>query len=243
MSQVQIPQDSGSRRDYVKGLFNSIAGTYDLLNTLLSFRMDVLWRRKTVKIANVPPGGFVLDLCTGTGKLAFDFAGRSQASQVIGTDFSQDMVAKALDLKKTLPVPSRQKIIFFQGDALRIPFKENTFDAISCAFGIRNVVDLKGYFSETFRVSKVGGILLTLELTRPSNRLVRIGYYPYLHFYLPLIGRWVSGNPFAYEYLAKTITEFVSPGDILALMEKQGWKKCQAIPLTGGIATLFVGIK
>jgi demethylmenaquinone methyltransferase/2-methoxy-6-polyprenyl-1,4-benzoquinol methylase len=243
MSQVEIPTEKKDRREYVKGLFNSIAGTYDLLNSLLSFRIDSFWRRKTVKMAQVPANGKVLDLCTGTGKLAFTFAKKSKAAQVIGTDFSPVMIIKALECQKKITSPYKQKISFFPGDALKLSFKDNTFDAVSCAFGIRNVVDLETYFNETFRVTKPGGKLLSLELTRGCYFHLRVLYYPYLHFYLPLVGKMISGNSYAYEYLAKTISEFVSPPEILKLMEKAGWKGVKAVPLTGGIATLFIGTK
>ncbi len=241
MKPVDIPSEPREKSRYVQSLFDSIAGTYDLLNSLLSFHIDSLWRKRTVKLANVPQGGTVLDLCTGTGKLAFDFARYSLAGNVIGTDFSPVMIETAHKLLQRHP--QKTKVEFQTGDALDIHYPDNQFDAVTCAFGLRNLVDSDQYFRETYRVTKPGGKILTLELTRPANPLMKIIYYPYLKIYLPIMGRLVSGHGAAYDYLAQTISEFTSPEVLAEKMRLAGWKDVQIIPLTGGISTLLMGTK
>ena len=241
INSVEIPRKPEERTVYVRRMFDSIAGTYDLLNTVLSLNIDALWRRKTVKLAQVPGDGKVLDLCTGTGKLAFDFARYSPAGEITGIDFSPVMIQKAQET--LLRFQSKAGIQFQEGNALELPFEGDRFDAVSCAFGLRNLVDMDLYHREVYRVTKPGGKTLSLELTRPRNPLVKLIYVPYLKIYLPLMGRVVSRNPLAYDYLAKTISEFASPPEILESMRKAGWRKVRAIPFTGGIATLFYGTK
>ncbi len=244
MKEIQIPQNPNERSQYVQRMFDSISKTYDLLNTLTSLNIDEIWRRKLVKLAEVPPGGKVLDLCTGTGRVVFDFAKFSLAQEITGLDFSSQMLGIARqELAKIQKQLGSKKINFILGDVTQMPFEDNSFDVVSSAFGLRNVVSPEKYFIEKYRVTKPGGKSLTLELTRPTNILVRGLYYPYLHFYLPLLGRMLSGDPDAYSYLAKTISEFFTPDEVLGFMRSAGWKNVKAVPMTAEITTIFYGIK
>jgi demethylmenaquinone methyltransferase / 2-methoxy-6-polyprenyl-1,4-benzoquinol methylase len=244
MRKIQIPQNPAERSQYVQGMFNSISRTYDLLNTLTSLKIDEIWRRKLVRISEVPAGGKVLDLCTGTGRVVFDFAKFSPAEEITGLDFSSQMLGIAKqELVKMQKQMGSKKINFILGDVTQMPFEDNSFDVISSAFGLRNVVSPEKYFIEKYRVTKPGGKSLTLELTRPTNVLIRGLYYPYLHFYLPMLGRVLSGDPDAYSYLAKTISEFFTPDEVLGFMRNAGWKNVKAIPMTSEITTIFYGIK
>jgi len=244
MKEIHIPENPIKRSQYVQNLFDSIAGTYNLLNSVLSVGIDRYWRKRMIRLAEVPPKGKVLDLCTGTGKVVFDFARYSQAHEIIGLDFSLRMVEYAnRELIKNIKISEGWDVRFVQGDALNLPFKDNYFDAVTSAFGLRNVISPEQYFQEKYRVTKPGGKTLTLELTRPHNIFLRGLYYPYLHGYSPLMGRLISGSSNAYSYLAKTITEFHAPENILEYMRKTGWRNIRAIPLTGGITTIYYGMK
>lgn len=236
----------------VRRLFTSIAPTYDFLNTFLSFNRDAQWRKRVIAKAKVPEYGKVLDLCTGTGKLAFAFHDQSLAKLVIGLDFCWEMltIAKAMKIRN----PSfnsvqdkkseiRNKIKFIQADALSIPFADNTFDCVTIAFGLRNVIDLPKLFKEMRRVTKPGGKMLALELTRPQNKIVYLFYYAYLHWYLPLLGRIISHNKTAYSYLATTISEFYDRKQVELMLHDSGWKNINHISLTAGITTIYLGFK
>jgi demethylmenaquinone methyltransferase / 2-methoxy-6-polyprenyl-1,4-benzoquinol methylase len=232
------------KSEYVHNLFSSIAPTYDFLNTFLSFNQDKRWRKRVIQEAQVPQYGSVLDLCTGTGKLAFAFLDQSPAKLVIGLDFSYEMltIAKAMEIRIS-NIEYRNKIAFIQADAIDIPFADTTFDCITIAFGLRNVSDLPKLFKEMLRVTKPGGKMLALELTRPKNKFVYLFYYAYLHWYLPILGRFISKNKTAYSYLAKTISEFYDREQIEKLLISAGWRKVSNIQLTAGITTIYTGVK
>ena len=229
---------------YVRDLFSSIAPTYDFLNTLLSFNQDKKWRQRVVQEANVPAGGKVLDLCTGTGKLAFAFLDQSPAKLVIGLDFSHEMltIAKAMEIRIS-NIEYRKKIAFIQADAIEIPFQDNTFDCVTIAFGLRNVPDLSRLFQDMKRVTKPNGKMLALELTRPNNKFVYLFYYIYLHWYLPILGRLISKNKTAYSYLANTISQFYNREQVEKLLVNAGWRNVRNIQLTAGITTIYTGTK
>lgn len=230
-----------SKSEYVRTLFSSIAPTYDFLNTFLSFNQDKRWRNRVIREAQVPQSGKVLDLCTGTGKLAVTFLKKSPAELVIGLDFSYEMLTIAQAMQHRIEY--QNKISFIQADAIEIPFPDNTFDCITIAFGLRNIPDLPKLFQEMLRVTKPNGKMLALELTRPQNRVMYGIYYLYLHWYLPILGRLISKNKTAYTYLATTISQFYDREQIKQFMLDSGWTKVNNIQLTLGITTIYVGVK
>jgi demethylmenaquinone methyltransferase/2-methoxy-6-polyprenyl-1,4-benzoquinol methylase len=233
-----------SRPEYVRSLFSSIAPTYDFLNTFLSFNQDRKWRKRVIQEANIPQSGYVLDLCTGTGKLAFAFLNQSPAKLVIGLDFSFAMLHIAELAKIRNPQSAiRNNLYFIQADAIEIPFADDTFDCVTIAFGLRNVPDLPKLFKEMLRVTKPGGKMLALELTRPNNKFVYLFYYAYLHWYLPILGRLISKNKTAYTYLANTISQFYTQEQVEQLMISSSWRKVTNIQLTAGITTIYIGVK
>jgi demethylmenaquinone methyltransferase/2-methoxy-6-polyprenyl-1,4-benzoquinol methylase len=228
-------QQAKAKAAYLQEMFSGISPSYDRLNRLLSLRFDVSWRRRLVAESGLGPGGRVLDVCTGTGDLLFEFGRRVPGCQGEGLDFSEGMleVARQKDASRGFR--------FIQGDALKMPFAPQRFDAVCMAFGLRNVVDLVKAFREMARVTRPGGKVLALELTRPQGLLLKALYLPYLHFYLPLVGRLVSGDAQAYRYLRDSIQGFFEPAQVLGFMAKGGLPKSRAIPLSGGLATLYVG--
>jgi demethylmenaquinone methyltransferase/2-methoxy-6-polyprenyl-1,4-benzoquinol methylase len=220
---------------FVREMFTDISPTYDRLNRFLSMRMDVLWRRRLVKESAIRAGEKVLDVCTGTGDVLFEFGRRVPGCGGTGLDFSEGM------LKKARAKANPGDFVFKQGDALKLPFKAAAFDSSCMAFGLRNVTDVVQSFREMKRVTRPGRRVLALELTRPQGLLLKALYFPYLKFYLPLMGRLISGNSEAYRYLRDTIQGFFTPQQVSGFMKKAGLKDVHAIPLSGGIATLYVG--
>jgi len=226
-----LPHDPLAVRD----MFTRIAPGYDLLNRLLSLRIDTLWRARLAAESGLKPGGRVLDLCTGTGDVLLDLHRRIPGVTGVGLDFSAGMLALAGPKLKGLPFE------LVQGDALATKLRPASFDACSMAFGLRNLVDVPRGIAEMRRVLKPGGRMLVLELTRPRSLPVKLLYWPYLHLWLPLVGRMISPDGSAYRYLRDTIEVFYEPAQIVEMMARAGFANAHALPLFGGLATLFIG--
>lgn len=228
-------------KKYVKELFAAVTPAYDLLNTVLSMGLDKKWRKFVIASSGVCENSRVLDLCTGTGELAAGFSVEiGSGGMVAGMDFCREMIEKA-----KLKFPSRDypSLSFIEGDVYSIPYPDNYFDCITIAFGVRNLEDQGKAFVEIKRAAKPGGKVIILELTRPVNPLLKALYFPYLNIFLPLLGGAISGSFGAYRYLARTISTFLSPGEVKELMEGAGLQDIKIIPLSGGIATVHIGIK
>ncbi len=230
-----------NKASYVNRMFTAIAPRYDLLNSLLSLRRDQGWRKFTVAQCSLPSGGLVLDLCTGTGEIAFELARRHRDSPVVGIDFNPDMLARAKTKLGLLAIGRRVHLMM--GDALRLPFRDNTFSCATIGFALRNVTDVTSAFREMARVVQPGGRVISLELTRPTSPLVRAVYYIYLRRIAPFIGGIISGKREAYTYLPDSILEFPPPEAVVAIMESVGLKQVVTYRLTLGSATVHVGIK
>ena len=222
-------------------MFSMIAHRYDLLNHLLSLNIDRLWRRRLVERSGLPRGGRVLDACAGTGDVAFAFARYADPSEVVGVDLSRAMleIGKQKALRKKLDGLVR----FVEGDVLALPFEDGRFDAVSIAFGLRNLPDYAAGIAEMTRVLVPRGRLLVLEFAPPSRDLYRWGYAFYLGRVIPLVGGAVSGSSEAYGYLASSVGEFLARERVLDLMEAAGLKNVSAKRMTGGIVYLYSGEK
>lgn len=223
-------------------MFDRIAPTYDLLNRLLSFRQDVAWRRRVAR--NLPEGADLnlLDLATGTGDvlLALVRPG-ARVKRGVGLDMSANMLARAA--RKFAASKNPGQLTAFRGDACAIAFESNAFDAVTMAFGIRNVPDVSGCLREAHRVLRSGGRALILEFSLPPNRLMRGVYLFYFRHVLPGLGRIVSGDAEAYRYLNTSVESFPYGEEFCALMRQAGFESVRAEPLTFGIATLYIGEK
>lgn len=217
-------------------MFAGIAPRYDLLNHILSFHVDKLWRRAAVRAACVGQSSQVLDVCAGTGDLTFAFA--RHASQAIGTDFTPEMIALARK-KGSASTCAR----FAVADTLQLPFADARFDAVSVAFGIRNVADWRRGVAEMARVAKPGGKIVILEFSQPKNRFLRACFGLYFRRFVPWIGRLVSRDPEAYRYLPESVAAFATPEELSQGMESAGLREVRIQRLTGGIASLIVGSK
>lgn len=229
------PEEKGSR---VREMFSAISPRYDLLNRVLSGGLDQGWRRRVVTCTGLSAGGQALDLCAGTGDLTVLLAARVGAEgEAIGLDFCDEMLGHA---RRKYPHDGWPQMRFTTGDALDLPFDDARFDAVTMAFGLRNLADPARGYREMVRVVRPRGRVVVLELTRPDGWL-RLLYYPYLFVVLPLIGGLLSGRFSAYRYLARSIAEFLPPQRVLAQMREAGLEKVRAAPLLGGIATIFEG--
>ncbi len=219
-------------------LFSGIANIYDLLNHLLSFNTDRLWRRKLVRIAGINGKENVLDICTGTGDIAIGFA--RKGAKVTGVDFSLPMLERAnkkIDKKKL-----HGKIQLVHADALCLPFRDKNFDVVTIGFGLRNLKDKEKGFAEMTRVLKNHGRAFILEFSPPSASLFERVYSFYLRKILPFIGRAVSGNRQAYTYLSDSVKDFLSPQEVINIMD-EFFREVSYLSLTGGVANIYIGIK
>jgi demethylmenaquinone methyltransferase/2-methoxy-6-polyprenyl-1,4-benzoquinol methylase len=234
-------QASTPSRKAVWQIFNNIANRYDLLNHLLSFGQDMIWRRK---IGNyLPPADdlMILDLATGTADVLLTLNKTGKLDMSFGIDIAQQMlsVGRQKILKKKLD----HKIKLFPGDATRIPFKQDCLDIVTIAFGIRNVIDTSRCLKEIYRVLKPDSRVIILEFSIPSNRFIRILYLFYFRHVLPLAGSLVSRDKYAYRYLNKTVETFPYGEKFLNLLQEAGFVDVRAYPLNFGIATMYHGDK
>lgn len=223
----------------VPDMFSRIAPRYDLLNHLLSLNVDRLWRRRLADAAGVPRGGRALDACAGTGDVAIALAARSGAAEIVAVDLSREMIR--IGERKAARAAPGGRIQFVEGDVLDLPFRAGAFDAVTIAFGLRNLADRGKALAETARVLIPGGRVVILEFAPPSAGLRGRAYAFYLHKMIPLIGRAISGSTEAYGYLASSVGGFLPAERVLDLMARSGFRNLSAKPLTGGIVYVYRG--
>lgn len=225
----------------VRQMFDSIAPRYDLLNRLLSFGIDRRWRRFAVAQLDVPENGHVLDIATGTCDVALEVARTTHESvTIIGEDFTQGMLVHGQEKLNTTPLG--RKILLVNAPCEAIPHPDRTFDAITIAFGIRNVIDRQAGLNEMFRVLKPGGRVVILEFSTPRSRLFRNIYYFYFRRLLPAIGGLLSQRS-AYQYLPDSVIEFPVQEEFQQMMASAGFSSLRYHDLTFGISTVYVGDK
>ncbi len=230
-----VPSKGADREKQVRTIFSEIAPRYDLLNHVLSLNIDRAWRRKAVNLLNwtAAPAGRFLDACAGTFDLSLELARRSGfKGRVVASDFAQPMlVAGQSKLSGAAVAP-------VCGDSLRLPFPDASFDGATVGFGVRNLADLARGFSEFRRVLKPGSRLIILEFTVPPNSLVKAGYMLYFNKVLPLVGRIVSGHPWAYTYLPESVKEFPGPDRLVEMLREAGFSNAGYRLVTFGIAAI-----
>lgn len=222
------------KKEDIEKMFNSIASGYDRANTLLSFGTDKRWRKNVIQaIAPYCPGK-VADIATGTGKLAALIA-RKLKAEVCGIDISESM----LDVARK----KYSEINFIKADGEKIPFPENSFDAVTIAFGIRNFENPVAGLREACRIMKKGGVIAVLEFSKPSDNLFGKMFRFYFRTFIPFAGNMITGNGKAYRYLNQSALSFISGNEFLELLHETGFDQSQQKRLTGGIATLYTAIK
>ena len=228
------------KRVYVRGIFSEIAPRYDLLNRILSLRIDQHWRRAAIARLDWKshPSGSYLDACAGTLDLSMALANkRGFTGRVVGTDFAVPMLR--LGTKKG----GAGHVRVAAADTLVLPARDASFDGAMVGFGLRNLHDLEAGFAEFARVLKPGGRLVVLDFTVPPSVPMRALYLFYFRRVLPLVGRLVSGHPTAYEYLPDSVMGFPPPAELRHMMETAGFKNVAFDLLTGGIATIVWGTR
>jgi demethylmenaquinone methyltransferase / 2-methoxy-6-polyprenyl-1,4-benzoquinol methylase len=228
--------DLEKRPGEVAAMFDELAGRYDLLNDLLSGGQVRLWRRVVAQAVGAGPGERILDLAAGTGTSTVTFA--ASGAKCVACDFSIGMLRAGIGRVRsdvTGPQPA-----FVGGDALRLPFADGVFDAVTISFGLRNVVDPQGALAEMLRVTRPGGRLVICEFSRISNRPLRVLYERYLARALPAVARRVSRNPAAYEYLAESIVDWPDQLGLARLLHEAGWSAVKWQNLTLGIVAVHL---
>jgi demethylmenaquinone methyltransferase / 2-methoxy-6-polyprenyl-1,4-benzoquinol methylase len=237
-----ISEQDASRK--VREMFTRIAPRYDLLNHLLSGQMDKRWRTRTAK--ELRPilervDAQVLDLCCGTGDLAFSLA-RSAKAKIIGADFSHTMLVRAR-AKAAAEANGSAPVLFFEADALRLPFADASFDLVTTAFGFRNLANYEAGLREILRVLKPGGTLAILEFTEPAPGFIGDAYRFYCQKVLPKIGGLISGDPAAYAYLPKSVARFFRPDELAGLMQRVGYAHVRYILMMLDSVALHIAVK
>ena len=232
-----LPQVSGLKNslaaaepEQVRTMFGSIAQRYDLANHVLSCGFDFYWRKRVSKLVRGWQPQRILDLATGTGDLALVLQKKFPEAEVIGADFSAEMleIAKRKGVHETMVADARQ-----------LPFDEAAFDVVTIAFGLRNLPDWSDGLREMRRVLKPGGHVLILDFSLSRVALIRGAYRFYLHRWVPMIGAVLTGEKRAYDYLGESIETFPSGGAMTRLMEENGFVSAAAQPLTVGIVTIY----
>lgn len=233
---------SKQQPESIQTLFSSIAHQYDMGNSILSLNMHKRWNRQLVDtvIHNAKAGGY-LDLCCGTGEIAMEFLKRQPATQ---RAFLLDFCSSMLDIakEKSKRFGGKHHIDYLQADAQAIPLEPESVTCATMAYGIRNIKNPLLSLCDTYRVLKPQGVFGILELTRPKNPILRTGHKCYLNL-LPLLGKLVTSNKQAYNYLCNSIQSFIDPTELALLMQDAGFKDVKVIPLLGGVATIFLAKK
>ena len=241
LSKIRPYKDSDlGKKEQVTKMFDTISGEYDGLNRVISFGIDVKWRKKVVKIVKESNSKIVLDIATGTGDLAIALAS-TNAEKIVGLDISRGMLEIGKEKIKQRELSDRIEMVL--GDSENIPFGDNTFDAITVAFGIRNFETLENGLKEILRVLKPGGCFVILETSVPTKSPYKQGYKFYIKNILPLIGRVFSKDKSAYKYLCESASVFPYGETLNNILRKIGFISVDDFPQTFGVATIYVSTK
>lgn len=232
-----MSSEINKKSEKIREMFAGISPSYDFMNSLLSAGMDRFWYRKAIESLEDGADN-VLDICTGTGTFAFELA--RKIPFVTGVDFCQEMLDFAQEKQSK---NKRRKVNFIVGDALNLPFEDETFDAVTCAFGVRNAEDTKKCLREMSRVLKKNGKVIILEFGLPKNYLVKNIYMIYFKYVLPFIARIFSSDGTAYDYLVETVLEFPKDNKFVEVLNASGFRESSFTRLTFGIVNLYKGKK
>lgn len=227
------------RQKKIAGMFSRISGKYDILNTIFTLGIDSSWRRELVKIAIQNSPAKILDIASGTGKVAFETCRQKRDSNVICLDPSIRMLKLA---REGCPDEFRNSLSFISGTAEALPFPAHAFDAVTVAFGIRNFADLEMGLKEMFRVLKPGGVAVILEFSMPDNFILRFFYNIYLGYAIPIIGLIFSKSR-AYFYLRDTIKKFPRDEELKRVLERVGFGNVNYHKYTTGVVACYRGVK
>lgn len=225
----------------VNEMFSNIARRYDFLNRVLSFGIDIRWRKSATSLISYSEGGIILDTASGTGDMALHIAAATPASvRVVGVDFCKEMIDIAG--KKAGNSPYAKRVAFAVAPCEMMPFRENTFDSVTIAFGIRNLDNRYRGLTEMYRVLKPGGKIVILEFSIPRGRFIRHLYLFYFRWFLPLIGGLFSKFN-AYKYLPDSVAQFPEPEEFEKIIASSGFINITHHDLTFGVTTVYTGSK
>jgi demethylmenaquinone methyltransferase/2-methoxy-6-polyprenyl-1,4-benzoquinol methylase len=228
MDSQQLPQGEEKVRA-VRSMFDAIAPRYDLVNRVMTFRMDVAWRTRTVRELGLPDGSLVADLACGTGDFCREL--QKQGLRPIGFDLSFGMLAAA-----------RTSAPLAEADALALPVPDSSLDGVTCGFALRNLVELDGFFAELARTVRPGGRIAILEVAEPPNRFLRWGHSIYFGSIVPKVGGLLS-DPSAYQYLPKSVAYLPEPGVMLQRLADAGFVQVERQLLSVGISQLITATR
>ena len=226
------------RARYVQQMFGQIAGHYDLLNRLMTFGQDKRWRREVIALTELKPGGLLLDLGSGTGDLVREALRQFPSCRTVAADFSQEMMMVGRARHE-----NHGSLDWSVADALNLPFPSNSFDAVVSAFLLRNVGSLSQALQEQFRVLKPGGRLVALDTTPPKNGLLSPAIKFHLHTVIPFLGKLISDDASAYQYLPDSTESFLAPKTLAALLQTTGLKEVGFRQRMFGTVAIHWGIK
>lgn len=240
MTVLPYKEQAAGKKEQVATMFNNISPKYDLLNHLLSFGIDIYWRKQAVKLLKKYKPKQILDIATGTGDFALE-ALAVQPDKIIGVDISEGMLE--VGRQKMQKLGLSQKIEMRLGDSEKLLFPDNTFDAVIVAFGVRNFENLAKGLSDMNRVLKKDGVAIVLEFSNPRSFPMKQLYGFYSRYILPLIGRMVSKDTAAYTYLPDSVKAFPDGESFLEIYKKSGFSQVEWKPMTFGICSIYIGIK
>lgn len=240
MAVLPYKEQQSSKKEQVAEMFDNISHRYDFLNHFLSLGIDILWRKKAVRLLKKDQPKQILDIATGTGDFAIE-ALALNPDKIIGVDISAGMLEQG---KKKMKRKGVDHIIDMQmGDSEKLLFESNTFDAVIVSFGVRNFENLEKGLSDMFRVLKPGGKTVIIEFSRPRKFPMKQLYNVYFKSILPIIGKLISKDQSAYTYLPESVEAFPDGKDFLTILKKVGFKSTECRPLTFGISSIYIGQK
>lgn len=241
MTDAQEPTPGQPTTERVRSIFSGIADKYDLFNILASMGIDRLWRKRVVAECRVDSTSYVLDLCAGTGDVAFAIARTRRPALVTVTDFTPEMLAVAE--RKAAADPRVDNVEFQLADAQDLPFPDESYDCATVAFGVRNLPDRAANFAEVLRVLRPGGRYIILEFSRPPFAPWRAIYHVYLHYMIPTLGGLLTGDRPGFAYLRDSIRAFPAQAELASELTTAGFSDVKWIDLTGGIVAIHVAVK
>lgn len=226
----------------VQNIFSSIAESYDKLNSILTFNIDKMWRKKAIRVCDLKADNKVLDLCCGTGQMiSYACKKVGKNTEVVGLDFNQEMID--VGYKRLNQSIKDYKFRLIKGDVLKLPFEDNSFHCVTIAFGLRNIKNTNKALSEMYRVLRPGGKLVCLELSTPEIPILRELHSAYLNFVLPTIGYIGTKDKGAYIYLKDSVRNFMPKKKLKLCFDDAGFVNTGYISLTGGITSIHYGVK
>ncbi len=231
---------NGDKGAYVREMFARIAPRYDRANRVLTAGLDERWRRRAIALLAPPPGGRILDLCCGTGDVVFHLLRTDPSLDVTGVDFCAPMLDCA---RARAPREARGKAEFVEGDAMSLPFADDTFDGATMGFSLRNVVDVDAVLREVLRVIKPGSRFVNLDVSKAPNKLWKRAFDLYFYGIVPLVGGIVGGSKQAYAYLPNSLTHHPNAIELRDRFARAGFTNADYVPLMGGAIALHYGSK